>query len=327
MQRGTIRRIYELDRMIRLGRFTSAEAAAKELEVSRRTIERDIEELRYSLGAELVYDRAGGCYRYKDDAFTLPAQWLTEREIALILIAERALRAFTGASFAGEVHPAFNRLLAPIRHDRTRLQYVYDLCSAVHFHQPFAPARDVSAEFAAVLDAVMDRRRLSMFYDTSGVRSEKRRELEPYALVNNGGEWYAVGLCRNSGKVKTFVVSQIREPRVEKHSYEIPEKFDATAYLESGFGRMQAADAPADVTLRAGPPASAWVGRSVWHRSQKIERLDKGSIRLTMRCPITDSLIRWVLQMGECVVVEAPDALRTAVADRAAGIVRNNGRP
>jgi predicted DNA-binding transcriptional regulator YafY len=45
MKRGSLRRIYELDRMIRLGKLMSAEQAAGKFEVSTRTIERDLEQL------------------------------------------------------------------------------------------------------------------------------------------------------------------------------------------------------------------------------------------------------------------------------------------
>jgi predicted DNA-binding transcriptional regulator YafY len=87
MKRGSLRRIYELDRMIRLGKLESAQQAAQKFEVSARTIERDLEQLRYDLGADLNYNKEKGCYEYAGKPFVLPAQWLTEREIAILLIA------------------------------------------------------------------------------------------------------------------------------------------------------------------------------------------------------------------------------------------------
>ncbi len=41
---------------------------------------RDLEQLRWDLGADLAYNKKKGCYEYTGKPFVLPAQWLTERE-------------------------------------------------------------------------------------------------------------------------------------------------------------------------------------------------------------------------------------------------------
>jgi predicted DNA-binding transcriptional regulator YafY len=325
MKRGSLRRIYELDRMIRLGRLSSAAGAAEELEVTRRTVERDLELLRWELGAEVVYDRAKGRYCYSGDPFTLPAQWLNEREIAIILIAERALRMFTGASFARETHPAFNRLLDPIRHDRAAMAYIQDLCNGVHFHLPFSPVKDVSAEFSKVLAAILERRRLSLLYLSAKRGAAERRQIDPYVLINNGGEWYVVGKCLRHREVRTFTLANISDPKLEEQHFDVPREFDARKYLDQGFGRMHGNEAQ-DIRLSINPPAAAWVGRSVWHSSQSMEKRKDGSISLSMRCPVTDTLVRWVLQMGECVTVVKPEFLRRSVVEKAKAMAANNGR-
>ena len=168
INRGGIRRLFELDRLIRLGRFTSAQQVADDMEVSRRTIERDLDELRNDLGAELVYDRGKRCYEYAGKPITLPAQWLNEREIAIVLIAERALRIFTSTGFDSEIHPAFNKLLDPIRHDKKMMASILELCNSVHFHRPVEPVRESQGEFSVVLDAALRRRRLAFFYPAKG---------------------------------------------------------------------------------------------------------------------------------------------------------------
>jgi predicted DNA-binding transcriptional regulator YafY len=309
--------------MIRLGKLESAQQAADELGVSRRTIERDLDTLRYELNAELQFDRAQGRYRYEGDPVTVPAQWLNEREIALILIAERALRVFTNTSFGDKIHPAFNRLLAPIRHDKKMMRYILDLCNGVHFHQPFIPSRDVHTEFAVVLDAILQRKRLSMIYHTAGKKNEVRRQVEPYALINNGGEWYLIGRCLRSRSEKTFTVTEIYEPRMEDFFFDIPESFKAEDHIGDGFGLKHGQD-PVEIELRITPPAVSWVRRHRWHPSQKIEAMADG-IKLTLHCPVTEMLERWILQMGGSVEICAPQELRTRVRDMAQSLVVNNG--
>jgi predicted DNA-binding transcriptional regulator YafY len=325
MQKGSLRRICELDRMIRLGRLTSAAKAASELDVTRRTIERDLELLRFELGAELVFNRKQGCYHYADNAFTLPAQWLTERELAIVLIAERALRMFTGSSFGKEIHLAFNRLLDPIRHDRKAVAYIRDLCNSVHFHLPFSSAKDVSPEFSLVLEAILDRRRIGMTYRSAQKAEAARREVDPYALVNNGGEWYLIGRCCQNDDVRTFVLANMGELTVLDARIAIPESFDVRAFLDQGFGRMHGTEAQS-IRLRISRPASSWVARSIWHPSQQVIKRGSGIIELRLACAATDNLVRWIMQLGECVRVLAPRDLRDQVARRAGALARNNGR-
>ena len=43
-----------------------------------------------------------------------------------------------------------------------------------------------------------------------------------------------------------------------------------------------------------------------------------------MTCPVTDSLVRWVLQMGECVTIKFPASLKELVLCKAAALVENN---
>jgi predicted DNA-binding transcriptional regulator YafY len=322
--RTSIRRVYELDRMIRLGLLESTEQAARDLETSRRTVERDLQLLRQDLGAELRYDRAKGRYEYAGEKpFTLPAQWLTEHELAIILIAERALRVFTDTSFHDEVHPTFNRLLGPIRNEKKRLEYIHDLCNSVHFHRPVQPLRSIRHEFSTVLDAIMNRRRLSILYRSARTGKAEERQLEPYVLINDGGEWYVVGRCLRSREERKFVLSQMSNPALLDMRFSIPKQFSVRRFLGQGFGRMRG-DEPVQVKLRIAAPASSWVGRSKWHPTQRISKARDDIITLSMKCPLTDSLVRWILQMGECVEVLGPKELRGMVVEKARVLVGKN---
>ena len=211
----------------------SADQVAKEFEVSRRTIERDIEMLRLELGAEVIYSRERACYEYKGKPLPLPGQWLNEREIAIMLIAERALRMYTGTSFSDEVHPVFNKLLNPVRADKKAMQYIKDLCKSVYFYRHSKPMRDLRNEFSTVLNAIMERKLLSMKYQAA-TRSKgfaERCELEPYILLNNAGDWFIIGLCRQSHEIQTFSLARVFEPKIEDLFFDLPDSFKVEDYL------------------------------------------------------------------------------------------------
>jgi len=321
MKNASFFRVYELDRWIQQGKLESAEQAAREFEVSARTIERDLDELR-NLGAEIVYSRSKGCYSYKGERVTLPAQWMSEKELAIILISERALKVHAGMSFHSDIHPAFNRLLNPVRHDAKMMSAIRNLCGSVIFRRPYKAERSVSRIFQKLLDAIMDKKRVSIGYKSAEAKITVR-EVDPYVLVNDGGDWYLIGFCKLRNSVRTFALDRIYNPRVLDHYFALPKGFKAEEYLEQGFGRMRGLS-NVDIRLNIDGKAAAWVERNVWHPSQKVEHRKNGSIDLSLTCPMTDNLIRWVLQMGGEVTVLAPQELKIKVKDSCLKLIERN---
>ncbi|MBN2035707.1 MAG: WYL domain-containing transcriptional regulator [Chitinispirillaceae bacterium] len=324
MAYGSLSRIAELSQLIERGRLESAEQAAGQFEVSTRTIERDIEAIRTMLGVDIVFDRQKGRYVFGDYRFPIPGIGLTDQEFGILLIAERALRVFTHTSFDDKIHPVFNKLLAPVKKHKEVMETIRDFCNSVHFFRPFEPLQDVRNEFSILLEAIMQKKRISMVYQGSRRTASSRREIEPYALINNGGEWYVLGYCRLTRQERTFTLSRISNPRIEDHHFIIPEKFDVKKYLEQGFGRMHGEE-PETVVLEITPPASKWIERSKWHSSQTIEKIgNDGTIKLSLTCPVTDTLVRWVLQMGECVRIQGPEKLKKLVVGKARELIKKN---
>ena len=322
---GSLRRIIELDRLIQLGRMTSTKQAAEELEVSRRTIERDLEMLRDDFGAEPKYNPHKKCYEYTGKAFPLPAQWLDRNEIALILIAEKALRIYTHAGFADEVHPAFNRFLNPIRPHEDVMEHIRELCKSVYFYRSFEPIRGLRREFSIVVSAIMDTKRLSMEYLSTKNIPGKRRQLEPYTLINNNGVWQVVGRCLRERKIKTFALDRIYDPVIKDLFFVIPEEYDPFDYFYHQFETLKKR-APVEVKLKISPPSSAEIKEVLWHPTQKIKENSDGSVELTMQCNITDHLVKWILQMGEDVIIQEPKELRNKIIKKIERMLEKNKR-
>jgi predicted DNA-binding transcriptional regulator YafY len=83
-------RIAWIDGQIRAGRCPNATTVAQRFEISRRQAARDIEYLRYSLGAPLHFDRERNGYAYSDESFALPTLLLSETErTALAYLADQ----------------------------------------------------------------------------------------------------------------------------------------------------------------------------------------------------------------------------------------------
>ncbi len=319
MNRASFRRILRLDEMVRLGRLHSAAQAAAELEVSVRTVERDIETLR-DCHAEIEYDPRHRRYYYKDHSIMLPGQWLNEREIALILIAEKSLRVYAQAAFSDEVHPTFNRLLDPIRNQPETLEQIRELARCVCFYRSYEPTRGLRPLFQCVLDAMQSNRRLSVEYQGTRDRKPIRREIEPYVLVNNHGEWQVIGSCRRSHRIKTFALDRMYRPRLSEHAFMPPADFKPDKYYCHPFEPLDGSPLQG-VVLRLEGGAAERAKQRLWHPSQTISRNRDRSVTFTMRCGLTPGLIRWILTLGADAEVIAPGKLREMVAAEARAVV------
>src|SRR5947207_960587 len=112
--RPPLRRLVTVDRRIRGGDYPNARTLAGELEVHPRTVLRDLEFLRNSLGAPLEYDARQHGYYYSLPDYALPFLRLSEGELVALFLAERLMQTYRGTPYAADLATAFRKLTAQL---------------------------------------------------------------------------------------------------------------------------------------------------------------------------------------------------------------------
>ena len=88
-------RIFELNRILQAARYpVSRQRLEQELECSRATVKRLIEEMRLYLNAPIVYDRKHNGYRYdagEGEMYQLPGLWFNASELQALLTVQQLL--------------------------------------------------------------------------------------------------------------------------------------------------------------------------------------------------------------------------------------------
>ncbi|HEX5129563.1 MAG TPA: WYL domain-containing protein [Usitatibacter sp.] len=267
----------------------SARRLAEAVEVSVRTVHRDIEELSAS-GVPVVAERgaAGG--------FTLLEGWRT-RLTGLTPVEASVMSSLPGSWQADSRRVASRFHLDPIGWYR-------------------APAR--ADHLSAVARAVWHERRLRIRYDSWKGVSERR--IEPLGLVLKGGEWYVVAA---SGKgTATYKVSNILTVEDMKETFRRPQRFDLAAYWSESIQRFEAGLYRGTAVLRASPAGmkrlsylSDAVAKAVERASGKADR--RGWREVTIPIESVEHAALELLRVGaECEVV-SPAALRERMARNA----------
>jgi proteasome accessory factor B len=107
-------RLAVIDRAIRTGTWPNATTLSRQLEVTPRTVQRDIEFLRDRLQAPVEFDPRRNGYHYSAADFQLPIIQLTEGELAALFLAERLLQQYRGTPYAAALASLFEKLTASL---------------------------------------------------------------------------------------------------------------------------------------------------------------------------------------------------------------------
>jgi predicted DNA-binding transcriptional regulator YafY len=216
------------------GRMT-AQQLADELEVSVRTIYRDVESLG-STGVPVYGDpgRAGG-YQLLDGYRTRLTGISGDEAEALFLtgLPGPAAELGLGAVVAAAQLKLMAALPEPVRDraDRTQQRFHLD-----------APGWYTDAEqtphLAAVADAVWHEQQIEVRYRRWAAPEEVTRRLAPYGLVLKAGRWYLV--ARSDEQIRTYRVSQILRVTMLDQAFERPAGFALAAYWRAYLDEFEA---------------------------------------------------------------------------------------
>src|SRR5215467_13209510 len=95
---------------IQSGKHPTAASLALELEVSTKSVHRDLEFMRDRLGLPLEWDHSRFGYRYTEEVNAFPTMQITEGELLALVVAEKALQQYRGTSFEKPLLSALKKM-------------------------------------------------------------------------------------------------------------------------------------------------------------------------------------------------------------------------
>ena len=284
----------------------TAEELGRRLEVTTRTIRRDITRLR-DLGypVEAVAGPGGG-YRLGAGG-KLPPLLLDDDEAIAVAV---GLRVSTTSAVGGLEDPSLSAL-AKLEHVlparlRSRLEDISEATTST-----LASARNQVDHGTLALAAatIRKRERLRLSYvDNQGNRTE--RHIEPVRLVHTGRRWYLVAFDLDRDDWRTFRLDRVTAPRATGMRAATRRGPDPVELVQSGiavdawaYRASVRLDAPADRALREIAPT---VG--------VVEPIDEATSRLLIGADEMSWLARFLLGLSMSFEVEDPPELRAELA-------------
>jgi predicted DNA-binding transcriptional regulator YafY len=248
---ATSSRTLRLLTLLQARRFWSGAELSGRLEVSLRTLRRDVDRLRdlgYPVEARPGVD---GGYSLAPGA-SLPPLVLDDDEAVALAV---GLQAAAQQPVAGMAESSVRALAKVVQVMPARLRRRMDALRAVTVPAGWgaaAPAVD-PAVLTAVALACRDAERLRFAYtDAGGARTD--RHVEPYRLVSSGRRWYLVAYDVERGNWRSFRLDRLSEPSGTGARFaprRLPAE-DAAAFVRDG---IDAAVATVTVGARVAAPA------------------------------------------------------------------------
>ncbi len=293
------------------GRMT-AERLAGELEVSVRTVYRDVYALRVA-GFPVYSERGlgGGCYLHEDYRIRLTD--LTHDELAAlftIAVPTPLIDLGVGQEAKGALLKLAAALPAARRDIEQRAR------SRIHLDpESWTPSKDPPPNLALLRQGAWSDRWMEVtFLRVRGTLIN--REIAPYGLVAKATRWYVIWLGRE-GQLHVDRASAVVDAELLEERFERPETFDLASYWAQWAARHEANRSvfPVIALARLGVLANLEneLGKDRVLRSE--ERESDGRVRVQLTFEYLEEARSTLLGFGGAIEVVSPEALRRSMAD------------
>lgn len=308
----------QIHRAIASGGYPNATRLARDLEVSSKSIQRDLEFMRDRLELPLAYDERRYGYYYTQPVRDFPMLTITEGELFALVVAEKAVQQYRGTNFERPLLSAL-RKLAQALPDPVSL-HLADWDRTISFRTSAEPLLNLET-FDTLARATTRHHQLELMYRKPGRTSAERRLVDPYHLANINGEWYLFAYDHLRQDVRTFVPARIQGLRDTGRTFRRPAGFSVDERLRGSFG-VHEGEGRYEVVLRFSARVADYIREKRWHPSQVLTDLDGGELELRLRLSSLIEIQRWVLGWGGDVRVIRPSELTAAVTAAARAILR-----
>ncbi len=263
-------RIFELNRILQAARQpVSRRRLEEELECSRATVKRIIDDMRLYLNAPIVYDRDLNGYRYDQSEgamYELPGLWFNASELHALLTVQQLLADVQPGLLEPVLRPLQQRIDSLLEAQRAGSEGLQGRIRVLQ-----VAARDSGDAFQIVAGALAQRRRLRIRYYSRWREGRDERNVSPQRLVHYRDNWYLDGWCHLRAGLRTFSIDameqarELEQPALDVDAAELDDHFASSYGIFSGTPRHEA-------VLLFNAARARYVATECWHRDQRAVR-------------------------------------------------------
>ncbi|WP_395736189.1 helix-turn-helix transcriptional regulator [Prosthecobacter sp.] len=323
VSRPAIWRVMEIHKIIRTGRHPNCTTLAREIEVTPKTIQRDITFMRDQLDLPLEYHPVKHGYYNTRPVTEFPILHLSRTDLVALFLARRALEPLRGTRLERMLSDSFSKI-AEACPGEVSIQW-HELDDAFSVKAAGVLAADVTL-FGDLLDSIRATREVSFDYHKLTGSQPETRTVQPYHVGQIEHGWYLIAHDPARQAMRTFALQRISRLEMLKSKFTRNPAFNAHDHLGGGFGVWSYAEGAArshDVCIRFEGYAARVVAERQWHPSQTIEKLKADGSLIEFQATLSglEEITRWILSWGSKARVLGPQELKRRVQQEVAGMV------
>ena len=288
----------------------TAPELAERFEVSRRTINRDIDDLLYA-GIPIRTAQGTGGGISIAEGYKMDRTILTSKDMQMILAGLRSLDSVSGSGYYGQLMEKIQAGSSEFISGRESI--LIDLSS--WYKNTLAP------KISTIQDAIENRHLLEFYYYAQS--GEGKRTIEPYYVVFKWTSWYVYGWCLKRKDYRLFKLNRMDQVKETIKDFScrnapVPNLSSELKY-------------PRNIVLKA-----IFTPDMKWRLVEEFgpgcyEKLEDGRLLLIRKYADMDNLTMWMLTFGDKVEVIEPQELRKRLKTMAESMIKmyggkNNGR-
>ncbi|MBR6476447.1 MAG: YafY family transcriptional regulator [Lachnospiraceae bacterium] len=285
--------------------MTTAPELAEHFEVSRRTINRDIEAL-CQAGIPIKTSQGAGGGIGIMSGYRMDRTLLTSRDMQMILAGLRSLDSVSGSGYYGQLMEKIQAGSSEFISGRDSI--LIDLSS--WYKTTLAP------KISTIQDAIENRHLLT--FDYFAPSGETKRTIEPYYILFKWTSWYVYGWCLTRKDYRLFKLNRMDNVLMSDKGFEcrnVPFPDMSTELMY-----------PRNIKVKAlFDPDTKWRLVEEFGKDCYSETKD-GKILFTADYADMDNLVSWMLTFGDKVEVLEPQEVRERLGAIAENMSKKYGR-
>jgi predicted DNA-binding transcriptional regulator YafY len=204
-------RLFRIIQLLRRRKLTTARQIADELEVSERTVYRDVADL---IGSGVPIRGEAGVGYALDRGFDLPPLMFTEEELEALVLGVRVVESWGDAALAQAARLVVQKVEAVLP---SRLQERVGKAPlfAPGFHVPTESAR----ELGTLRKAIRERRKAQLSY-VDRVAAATERTIRPLGLFFWGSSWSVAAWCELRNGFRGFRLDRMQKLELTQDRFE-----------------------------------------------------------------------------------------------------------
>lgn len=277
---GTIRRYTLIIEKIGRKQYPSFEIIKDYLfehgfEISTRTIQRDIEQIRFEFGIEIKYDRNRNGYFIDTETSINPDSFL--RFLEIVNTAEL--------------------LTESLKESKDTLNYI-----SFESHGDLKGIENLKP----LLFAIKNHRKVAFTHENFDTGKQRKYSVRPYLLKEYQNRWYLVGIIGGTNEFRTFGIDRILNLEVKEETFKPETKIDPIELFENTVGLSYSYNELEEVVLSFTPLQAKYVKSLPLHKSQEIIEENEKEVQVKLRIIPNFEFKQKVMMLGETVKVLEP---------------------